>query len=261
MRLQGKTAVVTGADSGIGQAIAAAFAREGADVLVHYHHDEEGAQRTASRVREAGRRAEVLQADFSHPRQAETFFEQALQRLGRIDVLVNNAGMDAGVEASLDTTLDDFTRVLNVNLVSPWVLCRAAAKHMQPGGKGVIVNITSVHEEIPIPGGAVYSAAKAGLRSVTRNLAYELAPHGVRINNIAPGMIATPMTADALNDPDKARTAREQIPMGRPGRPEEVAAVAVFLASDEATSSGRQQLFRRWRTDAEHRRHLKAAGQ
>ena len=235
MKLQGRKAVVTGSDSGIGQAIAAAFAREGADVLVQYHRDEQGAQRTAALVREAGRQAEVLQADFSDPRHAEAFFEQALQRLGRIDVLVNDAGTGAGVEASLDTTLDDFTRVLNIDLVSPWVLCRAAARHMQPRRQGAIVNITSVHEEIPIPGGAVYSAAKAGLRSITRNLAYELAPHGVRINNIAPGMIATPMTAEALNDPDKARTARERIPMGRPGRPEEVAAVAVFLASDDAS--------------------------
>lgn len=235
MKLQGRKAVVTGSDSGIGQAIAIAFAREGADVLVHYHSDEEGAQRTAAKVREAGRTAEVLQADFSDPQAAQAFFDRALQRLGRIDVLVNDAGTGAGVKVSLDTGLEDFTRVLNIDLVSPWVLCRAAAKHMQQRGSGAIVNITSVHEEIPIPGGAVYSAAKAGLRSVTRNLAYELAPHGVRINNIAPGMIATPMTAGALNDPERARKARERIPMGRPGEPQEVAKVAVFLASDDAS--------------------------
>lgn len=235
MKLQGRKAVVTGSDSGIGQAIAIAFAREGADVLVHYHSDEEGAQRTAAKVREAGRTAEVLQADFSDPQAAQAFFDRALQRLGRIDVLVNDAGTGAGVKVSLDTTLEDFTRVLNIDLVSPWVLCRAAAKHMQQRGSGAIVNITSVHEEIPIPGGAVYSAAKAGLRSVTRNLAYELAPHGVRINNIAPGMIATPMTAGALSDPERARKARERIPMGRPGEPQEVAKVAVFLASDDAS--------------------------
>ncbi|MCW7541982.1 SDR family oxidoreductase [Aquabacterium sp. A7-Y] len=235
MKLQGKTAIVTGADSGIGQAIAVAFAQEGADVLIHYHSDRDGAQDTATRVRQAGRRAEVLQADFSDPREGERFFEEALQRLGRLHVLVNNAGRASGTSSSLDTTLQRFVQVLNVDLVTPWVLCRAAALHMREHGGGAIVNITSVHEEIPIPGGTAYSAAKAGLRSVTRNLAHELASQGVRINNVAPGMIATPMTADALSRPEGRERAHDNIPMRRPGRPEEVAQVVLFLASDAAS--------------------------
>jgi glucose 1-dehydrogenase len=148
---------------------------------------------------------------------------------------VNNAGRGADVEQSIDTPLDEFVRVLNIDLVSPWALCQAAVPPMLQRGGGVIINITSVHEEIPGEGGVAYDAAKAGLRSVSRTLALELARKGVRVNNIAPGMIATPMTADRLNDPRKAQQSSEQIPMGRPGRPEEVANVALFLASDDSS--------------------------
>lgn len=235
MKLTGKTALVTGSDSGIGQQIAIAFAREGADVLVHYHADETGARQTAEQVRQAGRRAEVLQADLSEPGTTQGFFTRGLELMGRFEILVNCAGTNSDSPTSIDTRFDEFMRVLNVNLVSPWVLCQAAAWHMMDHGGGVIINVTSVHEEIPLPGGAPYDAAKAGLRSITRNLALELAGKGIRINNIAPGMIATPMNADTLNDPKGVDTARRRIPMGRPGRPEEVAQVAVFLASDDAS--------------------------
>lgn len=235
MKLQGRVAWVTGSDSGIGRAIAVAFAKEGADVLVHFHADEAGAQETARLVRESGRRAEVLQGDFSDPRQAQAFFEQALARMGALHVLVNDAGVGTMLKSSLDASLEDFTHVINVDLLSPWVLCRAAARHMLGSGGGAIINITSVHEEITLPGAASYDAAKAGLRSITRTLALELADKGIRINNIAPGMIATPMTQDRLDDPKGAEIARRRIPMGRPGRPEEVAQVALFLASDDAS--------------------------
>jgi glucose 1-dehydrogenase len=235
MKLEGKTALITGADSGIGQSIAITFAREGADVVVHYNTDEQGAQTTAERVRQHGRRAEIFRADLSDPKTAQRLWDEALQRMGRIDILVNNAGTGADVEFSPDTPLDEFIRVLNIDLVSPWALCQAAAQHMVDRGSGVIINVTSVHEEIPSPGGAVYDAAKGGLRSVTRTLALELAPKGIRVNNIAPGMIATPMTADTLNDPEQAEQAKQQIPMRRPGQPQEVANVALFLASDDST--------------------------
>ncbi|HUG21712.1 SDR family oxidoreductase [Piscinibacter sp.] len=234
-RLAGKTALVTGSDSGIGSAIAVAFAREGADVLVHYREDESGAQITADRARQPGRRIEVLQADFADPRAAGDFFQRAVGLMGKFEVVVNNAGMGSSRGASMDTTLDEFMQLIAVNLLSPWVIAQAAARHMVEFGGGSIINITSVHEEIVLPGSAAYAAAKAGLRQVTRALALELAPKGVRVNSIAPGMIATEMTADRLDDPRKAEESRRNIPMGRPGRPEEVAPVAVFLASDEAS--------------------------
>lgn len=235
MKLQGKTALVTGADSGIGQAIAVTFAREGADVVVHYNSDQAGAQKTAAAIEQHGRRAEILQANLADPHAAQTLFQQATDRLGRLDILVNNAGAGASVDSSLDTSLDEFIRVLNIDLVSPWALCQAAAKQMVERGSGVIINVTSVHEEIPSPGGAVYDASKGGLRSITRTLAFELAPKGVRVNNIAPGMIATPMTADRTEDPQKLEESKQRIPMRRPGQPQEVANVALFLASDDAS--------------------------
>ncbi len=235
MKLQGKTALVTGSDSGIGQAIAITFAREGANVVVHYGNDEQGARNTAAQVQQQGRRAEVLQADLADPSNAQTLFRQALERMGRIDILVNNAGTGAKIESSLKQPLEDFIRVINIDLISPWALCHAAAEHMMEVGWGAIINITSVHEEIPSPGGAAYDAAKAGLRSLTRTLALELAPKGIRVNNIAPGMIATPMTAESLEDPRKAEQSTQRIPMGRPGQPQEVANIALLLASDDAS--------------------------
>jgi len=234
MKLQGKTALVTGSDSGIGQAIATTFALAGARVMVHYGTDEQGARTTKQQIEQQGGQAEVAQADLSDPAQAQRLFQQAVEALGHVDILVNNAGTGSQIEASLETPLDDFTRVLTIDLISPWALCQAAGTHMTQRG-GAIVNITSVHEEIPSPGGVAYDAAKAGLRSVTRTLALELASKGVRTNNIAPGMIATPMTASTLDNPGQAKQATGQIPMGRPGQPQEVANIALLLASDDAS--------------------------
>jgi glucose 1-dehydrogenase len=235
MKLQGKTALVTGSDSGIGQAIAVTFAREGADVMLHFRRDERGVQQTATQVRAYQRRAEVLQADFSSPEAAERFFDQAVMMMDKLDIVVNSAGARSHGKNSLNTDLETFMHVLNVDLVSPWAICRAAAMHMLLRGGGSIINITSVHEEYPLKGAAAYDAAKAGLRSITRTLALELAEKGVRINNIAPGMIDTPMTADTLSDPRQVGKVRQRIPMRRPGKPQEVANVALFLASDEAS--------------------------
>lgn len=235
MLLQGKTALVTGADSGIGRATAIAFGREGADVAVHFHSDARGAEETAEAVRGHGRRAEVFRADFADPSGAERLFAEVVARMGRIDVLVNNAGMNVGAATSLDLSTDAFLRVLNVDLVAPWILAREAAKRMVEQGGGAIVNVTSVHEAIPQAGSAAYCAAKGGLRMVTRTLALELAGKGVRINNVAPGMIATPMTVPFMNDAPRYEEALAKIPMGRPGEAQEMAEVIVFLASDKAS--------------------------
>jgi len=162
MKLQGKTALVTGSDSGIGQAIATTFAREGARVMVHYGTDEQGARTTKQQIEQQGGHAEIAQADLSDPTQAQRLFQQAVETLGHVDILVNDAGTGSRVGASLETPLDDFTRVLTIDLISPWALCQAAATHMTERGGGAIVNITSVHEEIPSPGGVAYDAAKAG---------------------------------------------------------------------------------------------------
>lgn len=216
MRLEGKTALVTGADSGIGRAIALTFAREGADVAIHYERDQRGAEQTAAAMRQHGRDVAIFQADFTDPAAAERLVAEVLDRLPRLDVLVNNAGTGAGVSASLDTTTEDFLHVLHVDLMAPFILAREAAKHMQRQGQGAIITITSVHEEIPSHGGAAYAAAKGGLRMVTRTLALELAGSGIRINNIGPGMIATPMTAQTLLDPEESQQALQKIPIGRP---------------------------------------------
>ena len=235
MRLEGKTAFVTGADSGIGRSTAITFAREGADVAIHVFGDKRGAEQTAEAIRHHGRRVEVFEADFRDPAAAEGMIDQVVARLGKLDILVNNAGMGEGAETSLDIGTDAFQRVMNVDLVVPFILARDAGKHMVEAGSGSIVNITSVHEEIPSVGGAPYCAAKGGLRMITRCLALELGPKGVRINNIGPGMIATPMTTSALLDPEESEDAMAKIPMGRPGEQQEIANVALFLASDEAS--------------------------
>ncbi|CAA9522884.1 MAG: 3-oxoacyl-[acyl-carrier protein] reductase [uncultured Thermomicrobiales bacterium] len=235
MKLAGKMALVTGADSGIGRAIASTFAREGADVVVHYHEDERGADQTANMVRHHGRRSEVVQADLGDPEQADPLFAKAEAALGQIDILVNCAGKGISADTSLDLALSDFVNVINVDLIGPFRLAQLAGKGMAARGHGAIINVTSVHEEIPSPGNAAYDAAKGGLRMVSRTLAAELAEKRVRVNNIAPGLIATPMTAETLNDPEQSEQSLQQIPMKRAGDPQEVANVALFLASDDAS--------------------------
>lgn len=235
MRLDGKIALVTGADSGIGRATALTFAREGADVAVHYHTDQRGAEQTADGIRTHGRRAEIFQADFTDPAVAETLIAHVAERMGGLDILVNNAGMGKGAETSLAIPTQDFIDVLNVDLVVPFILAREAGKRMAQQGSGAIINITSVHEAIPQEGSAAYCAAKGGLKMVTKTLALELAPKGVRVNNIAPGMIKTPMTASTMLDTDASDEAEQKIPMGRAGEQQDIANVALFLASDEAS--------------------------
>lgn len=228
-----RIAIVTGSDSGIGKATAVALAGAGHDVGITWHTDREGAEGTAEEVRALGRRAEVRQVDLSDPEQAAKLVDELADALGGIHVLVNDAGTGAS-SPFLDQTVDDLRHVLAVDLEAPFLLAQAAARRMIADGvRGSIVNVTSVHEHVPLPGAAAYCAAKGGLGLLTKVMALELAEHDIRVNSVAPGEIATPMTGQ--HDVDPASQHRPRIPWGRPGDAHEIAATIAFLASDAAS--------------------------
>jgi glucose 1-dehydrogenase len=234
MKLEGKRALVTGADSGIGQAIATVFAQEGADVAVIYHTDAAGAAETGRRVEASGWRALVLQGDVGDPTSVEGFFARTARDLGPLDILVNNAGIGSGDAPVAELKDEDLERVLRVNLMGPVFCCRAFIRlRKAEGGRGRIVNISSVAQHLPTPESAPYGMAKAGLGSLARSLSRELAEDKINVNNIAPGLIQTPMTQKRLDDPEKRAQSMERIPWHRPGQPEEIARLALFLASDD----------------------------
>ena len=221
------TAIVTGSDSGIGRATAVALAAHGHDVGVTWHTDRAGAQETARLVQERGRCAEIARLDLTGGEDVAAAIEDLADALGGLDVLVNNAGANHRA-ALLDDDLQGWRRALEVNLTGPFVAAQAAARRMVAAGRGGrIVNVTSVHEHEPLSHAGAYSAAKAGLGMLTRVMALELARHGITVNAVAPGHIATPMTGKAGLDPHAVHL--PQIPVGRPGGPEEVAAAIVYL--------------------------------
>ncbi|MEV5438408.1 SDR family oxidoreductase [Streptomyces sp. NPDC052682] len=228
-----KVAVVTGADSGIGKATAVRLARAGMDVGITWHSDLEGAQATAEEVRAHGQRAEVVHMDLTRLPEAADAVDELCDRLGRVDVLVNNAGTGT-MTPFLDLKLDTVREVLDVDLVGPFLCGQKAARHMiRQGDGGRIVNITSVHEHQPRVGAAPYCAAKGGLGLLTQVMALELAEHGITVNAVAPGEISTPMTGQEDTDPHTER--RPGVPLGRPGDAREVAAVVAFLAGPDAS--------------------------
>ncbi|WP_433544111.1 SDR family oxidoreductase (plasmid) [Streptomyces sp. CA-294286] len=226
-------AVVTGADSGIGRATAVRLAEAGMDIGITWHSDREGAERTAEEVGAHGRRAAVARMDLSRLPDAALVIDSLADQLGRIDVLVNNAGTGTATPY-LDLGHDEVRRVVDVDLIGPFLCGQHAARRMiEQGGGGRIVNVTSVHEHQPRVGAAPYCAAKGGLGLLTQVMALELAEHGITVNSVAPGEIATPMTGQDESD---VRTAdRPGIPLGRPGDAREIAAVIAFLAGPDAS--------------------------
>ena len=234
MKLQGKVAIVTGAASGIGQAISTTFATEGAAVVVDYVGKPGSADDTLARIKALGGRAIAVEADVSDPAQVQNLVNQAVATFGQLDILVNNAGIEFK-HPFVEFPLDLWQKIMAVDLTGPFLCAQAAARQMiQQGGGGRIINISSVHEDLPMPTNAPYCAAKGGLRMLMRTIAVELAPHKITVNNIGPGAIFTPIDKDIEADEKLNAQLMAEIPLGRWGRPEEVAQLAVFLASDAA---------------------------
>ncbi len=235
MRLEGKVALITGADSGIGQATAMVFAAEGADVVVHYHQDRDGADETRQRVEAAGRRSVIIQADVSEESQVERMFDLALDHMGHLDILMNNAGVDASGTEVADLATDVWDRAIRTNLYGYFFCCRRFIRHRRDqGGGGKIVNVTSVHDTIPRAGASDYDCSKGGQLNLTRTLALELAPLKINVNNIGPGMVLTPFNQEAMDDPQELDQQVQSIPWKRAAEPEEIGKLALYLCSQDA---------------------------
>jgi glucose 1-dehydrogenase len=231
--LEGKVAIVTGASSGIGYAIAQLFAKHGAAVAINYFAYPDDAKKLVGEIEAAGGRALALEGDVSDAKAVETLVATTVEKLGRLDILVNNAGIEQHTPL-LEIGEEDWDRTIAVNLKGPFLCLQAAARRMQKDG-GSIVNISSIHEDFPFPLSTPYVAAKGGLRMLMRNASVELAPYGIRVNNVAPGAIATPINAATLADPAKVKELQRIVPLERMGEPSEVAEVVLFLASDRAS--------------------------
>ena len=235
MPLPGKVAIVTGAATGIGQAIATTFAREGAAVVVDYVGKPGSADDTLAKIQALGGRAIAVAADVSDPAQVQNLITQTVSAFGKLDILVNNAGIEFK-RPFVDFPLDLWQKVLAVDLTGPFLCAQAAARQMiLQGTEGRIINISSIHEDLPMPTNAPYCAAKGGLRMLMRTIAVELAPHKITVNNIGPGAIFTPIDKDVESDEKLNAQILAEIPLARWGKPEEVAQLAVFLASDAAS--------------------------
>ena len=234
MLLEGRRTLITGASSGIGRATALRFGAEGASVCVNYYSDREKADADAvcGEVERSGGRAFSVQADVGDEKQVIAMVAAVVERFGGIDVLVNNAGIEKQVP-TLEMPLDLWESVLRTNLTGAFLCLREAGRHMAAARSGVIVNMSSVHEFIPWPGFAHYCASKGGMKLLTQTVARELAPLGIRCVNVAPGAIATPINDFVLDDPEAKHAVEEEIPLGRFGRPEEVAGAVAWVASDQ----------------------------
>ncbi|MHB1958980.1 MAG: SDR family oxidoreductase [Acidobacteriaceae bacterium] len=234
MELQGKVAIVTGSATGIGKAIASGMAAAGAAVVIDYVGAPDPADAVVASIRSKGSQAMAVAADVSDPDQVNSLVQQTVKAMGRLDIFVNNAGMESKYPFT-EYPFELWQKVIAVDLTGPFLCAQAAAKAMiQQAGGGRIINISSVHEDLPMPTNAPYCAAKGGLRMLMRTIAVELAPHKITVNNIAPGAIYTPIDADVEASKKIEAALMAEIPLGRWGKPEEVADLAIFLASDAA---------------------------
>lgn len=234
MKLEGKVALVTGSSQGIGQAIAIRLAEEGANIIIDYRSHPDGAEETKTKVEATGRKGYVVQADLGVVSDVRKMVDAGVQEFGKLDILVNNAGLEKRADF-WDVSEADYDSVVNVNLKGVFFATQAIVQHLrQTQRTGKIINISSVHEELPFPHFTSYCASKGGVKMMMRNLAVELGPLGITINNVAPGAIATPINQSLLNDPQKLNALVQNIPLGRLGKPEDVASIVAFLASSDA---------------------------
>ena len=239
MKLSGKVALVTGSSQGIGKAIAIRLAKEGANVVINYRSHPEGAEETVKQVEAAGGRCHAvegfsIQADLGMVDEVNRLLQQSIEHFGHLDILVNNAGIEKHAPF-WDVTEEDFDKVMNVNLKGVFFATQAMVKHLMENQRpGRIINISSVHEDLPFPNFAPYCCSKGGLKMLTRNLGVELGSLGITINNVAPGAIETPINTKLLNDPEKLNSLLKNIPLGRLGQPDDVSGLVAFLASDDA---------------------------
>jgi glucose 1-dehydrogenase len=243
MKLQDKVALVSGAAQGIGRAIALRLAREGAAIIVEDRLDNARAEETLQQLQAAGAKACLLTGDVGKAADDQRVIAEGVAKMGRIDILVNNAGVERRAPF-LEAGETDYDLVLAVNLKGVFFLTQAFARHVrerdggaaadQPGRGGRVINISSVHEELPFPHFASYCASKGGVKMLMRDLAIELAPLGINVNNVAPGAIETPINAHLMSDPALMKALLANIPLRRLGKPEDVAATVAFLASDDA---------------------------
>lgn len=231
-KLKDKATLITGADSGIGRAVALAFAREGADVLISYLNEHEDAEETRRLVEEAGRKAVLVPGDLADPAHCRAIVAKAVEAFGRIDVLVNNAAFQMTHDSLEEIPDEEWDYTFKVNITAMFHICKAAVPHMQPGSS--IINTTSINSDNPKPTLLAYAATKGAIANFTAGLAQLLAEKGIRANSVAPGPIWTPLIP-ATMPPDQVESFGQQVPMKRPGQPAEVAPVYVMLASSQAS--------------------------
>jgi glucose 1-dehydrogenase len=235
MSLKGKVAIVTGGNSGIGKSIVLELAKQGANIVIDYVVHPEATEEEEQQIIAMGDQAIGVQADVSKVEDLQRLIDEAVKAFGRVDIMVNNAGVETRTSI-LDTTEAQYEKVLNINLKSAFFGTQIAAQQMiKQGGGGSIINITSVHEDWPMPGNTAYCLSKGGMRMLTRTAALELAAHNIRVVGVGPGAVATPINTSTMADPAALKRLDDAIPLGRMAQPEEIGSVVAFLADDGAS--------------------------